>query len=109
MVDHLDDVVDDISVFHRVPYEEVLELPSSRFLRMAARLPLRGGAVTHALAAAEGQGAEVVAAPAAAAPAPAALQYSVPAVTDEDNSGEIAAIAAMSQNRAGFPSIGYAS
>lgn len=99
MVDHLDDVVDDISVFHRVPYGEVLELPSSRFFRMAARLPIRGGAVAHSLATAERQPQPIEAPPSIPAPAPP---------VDVDNSAEIAAVAAMSQNP-GFPTIGYAS
>lgn len=43
-------MVDDIRVFHHVA--DPLSLPSSRFFSMAERLPLRGGAVAHAFAAA---------------------------------------------------------
>lgn len=35
-------------MLHQV--DDPLELPSSRFFRMAQRLPLRGGAVAHAFA-----------------------------------------------------------
>lgn len=102
MLEHLDDVVDDLSVFHEgVTYDNALELPSSRFFRMASRLHLRDGAVRQTVALRRGD--EVVAQQAAPPPPPAAE----PADVDVDNSGKIAAIAAMSQVP-GFPSIGYA-
>lgn len=62
----LDDVVDDLRVFHHE--RDPLSLPAPRFFGMAERLPLRGGAVTFALR----QAAEAEQNPAAAAGTPIA-------------------------------------
>lgn len=83
-------------MFHRVPYDAVLDLPSSRFFQMAERLKYRGGAVTAALRALE----EVSTPP----PPPELPAVARDAVGTAD---ELAAMAAMSRNDAGFPGIGY--
>ena len=49
MLDHLDDVESDLSVFHRV--DDWQRLDSPRFFRLAERLPAYNGAVRAALAA----------------------------------------------------------
>lgn len=71
-----------------------MALPSSRYFRMVERLPLRGGAVTHALAAKE----------AAEGPAePAARALVTPPTSDTDG-----AIMASLSDHPGFPGIEYA-
>lgn len=90
MLDLLDDVVDDISVFHRV--DDPLSLPSPRFFRHAQRLPVRGGAVTAVLQAID---------------QPQEVTTTIPAAeVAEGTADDIAALAALSQNP-GFPGIGY--
>jgi hypothetical protein len=47
VLDHMDDVASDMSVFHRV--DDPWSMPAPRFFAFAARLPLYGGAVHAAL------------------------------------------------------------
>lgn len=49
MLDHLDDIESDLSVFHRV--DDWRQLDPPRFFRLAERLPAYQGAVRAALAA----------------------------------------------------------
>jgi hypothetical protein len=101
VLDLLDDVVDDIAVLYRVPYDDVLQLPSSRFFSIAERLPLRGGAVTAALTdkgAAHGGDQEWL-------PGPDTGPAS-PSVVAAGTANDIASLAAASQHP-GFPGIGY--
>ena len=70
MIECLDDVESDMSVFHRI--EEVESMPARRFFAFATRLPAYSGAVTARLAAAmaaEQKPAAAAGAPKAAAPA----------------------------------------
>lgn len=93
MLDYLDDVVDDIQAIYGVG--DPLSMPGPRFLRHAARLPLRSGAVAYALTRDHGEeGGQVQ--QAAAQPAVA-----------EGTADDIAALAAASQHP-GFPGIAYA-
>lgn len=64
MLECLDDIASDMSVFHRI--EEVESMPARRFFAFATRLPAYSGAVTARLAA-----AAAPAQPPAAAAAPA--------------------------------------
>lgn len=85
-----------MSVFHRV--DDPLELPSSRFFRMAQRLPLRGGAVSAAVAEAQTDREPW--------PREEVHPSSQSSGMAEGTADDIAAMAAMSQNP-GFPGIGY--
>ena len=70
VVECWDDVVSDMSVFHRV--EEVEAMSARRFFAFAVRLPAYSGAVTARIAAT--MNPQVPAAPADAAPAPAVAE-----------------------------------
>lgn len=46
VLDHMDDVASDMSVFHRV--DDPWSMPAPRFFSLASRLPVYGGAVRTA-------------------------------------------------------------
>lgn len=92
VLDHFEDVVSDLSVFHRV--DDWRELPSSRFFQWAERLPAYEGAVRAAFLAAR-------AASATSPPlGPAGEGVSEPPPVD------VATLAAISDHP-GFPGIEY--
>lgn len=87
VLDHLEDVASDLSVFHRV--DDWRGLPSSRFFLWAERLPAYDGAVRAVLMAEQ----------TASAPAPARGVSAHPSV-------DVATLAAISDHP-GFPGIEY--
>ncbi|MEV6648058.1 hypothetical protein [Amycolatopsis sp. NPDC051371] len=68
--DHLDDVLSDMSVFHRV--DELDQLPAAVFLPRMVRLALYDGAVRHAMRRAVEQPSEPAPVPAPTQPGQAA-------------------------------------
>ena len=104
-------------MLHRVD-DPLAELDSARFFRMASRLPLRDGAVRAALIQQLRTEQEIAAADTAAAtPAPAPPSLSPSAATASAPGARPGArvahvddprvLAAMTQNRQGFPSVAY--
>jgi hypothetical protein len=88
ILDHFEDVISDLSVFHRIDDWE--RIPSSRFFAFAERLPAYEGAVRAALMAKQ--------VPTAAS--------SPDREVSEHPSVDVATVAAMSKHP-GFPGIEY--
>lgn len=91
VLDHLEDVASDLSVFHRV--DDWRELPSSRFFLLSERLPAYDGVVRAVLLAGQPS-------PPVAAPAPVAGVAGRPVLEDMSLMASIA-------DHPGFPGIEY--
>lgn len=73
----LPDIASDLSVFHRIPVEEVHRMPAARFFMLAMRLPAYTGAVQARMA--------KLAAKKTASPA--ATPHTAPAAATTDRTG----------------------